>query len=50
MADLMNLVAVSIGSLAFGVLSAYWILRAAFACMRPQPKRAVSVEVREAEV
>ncbi len=50
MADLMNLVAVSIGSLAFGVLSAYWILRAAFACMRPQSKQVVGVEAREAEV
>ena len=39
MADLLNLVMLicaSIGSLAFGILAAYGILRAAFALLRPQ--------------
>jgi hypothetical protein len=41
MSDLMNvtmLVCASIGSLAFGILSAYAVLRAGFALMRPQTK------------
>ena len=39
MADLLNLlmlICASVGSLAFGVLAAYGIFRAAFALMRPQ--------------
>jgi len=43
MADAMNLtmlVCASIGSLALGVLTAYAVLRAAFAAMRPQSARA----------
>ncbi|HTH41686.1 MAG TPA: hypothetical protein VL498_00885 [Terracidiphilus sp.] len=30
------LVCASIGSMAFGILAAYWILRAGFAVIRPQ--------------
>jgi hypothetical protein len=44
MTDLVNfvmLVAASLGSMAFGVLAAYWVLRAGFALMRPQPKSVV---------
>ena len=40
MADVLNLVlliSASVGSLAFGILAAYGILRVAFAIMRPQP-------------
>jgi hypothetical protein len=42
MADLLNLVLLivaSIGSLAFGILAAYGILRAGFALMRPRELR-----------
>jgi hypothetical protein len=34
--NLVMLIAASLGALAFGVLAAYGILRAAFALMRPQ--------------
>jgi uncharacterized protein (DUF2062 family) len=43
MADLLNLamlICATVGSLAFGVLAAYGILRAAFALMRPRRSRA----------
>jgi hypothetical protein len=43
MSDLMNLamlVCASVASLAFGVLAAYGILRAAFMLMRPRPRPA----------
>ena len=39
MVNLLNLamlVSVSIGSMVFGILAAYWILRLGFALMRPQ--------------
>jgi hypothetical protein len=41
MTDLLSfamLVCASIGSLAFGILAAYGILRAGFALLRPQPR------------
>lgn len=44
MTDLLNvlmLIAASIGSLVFGVLSAYAILRAGFELLRPRERRAV---------
>lgn len=44
MADVLNLVMLicaSIGSLAFGILAAYGILRAGFAAMKPREQRAV---------
>ncbi len=44
MTDMLNLtmlICASVGSLAFGVLGAYGILRAGFALMRPQPRRAM---------
>ena len=43
MADLLNLamlICASIGSMAFGILAAYWILRAGFAIIRPKPRPA----------
>jgi len=43
MADVLNLVlliAASVGSLAFGILAAYGILRVGFALMRLQPRPA----------
>jgi hypothetical protein len=46
MADLLNfimLICASVGSMAFGVLAAYGIFRAAFALMRPQ-RRTPAVE------
>jgi hypothetical protein len=49
MADVLNLVlliSVSVGSLAFGILAAYGTLRVAFALMRPQQQR-VSVKARQ---
>ncbi|MGC9158351.1 MAG: hypothetical protein ACP5FH_05120 [Terracidiphilus sp.] len=50
MSDVLNVVMMicaSIGSLAFGILAAYGILRAGFALMRPQPQRAVMKVRRE---
>ena len=44
MADAVNfgmLVCASVGSMAFGVLAAYGIFRAAFALMRPRPRAVV---------
>jgi hypothetical protein len=44
MADVLNLVMLicaSVGSLAFGILAAYGILRMAFALMHPQPRPVV---------
>jgi hypothetical protein len=44
MADAVNfvmLVAAAAGSMAFGVLAAYGVLRAGFALMRPQRQRGV---------
>ena len=43
MTDLLNLAMLSgaaIGSMAFGILAAYWILRAGFALIRPQRQSA----------
>ena len=48
MADWLNLamlICASIGSMAFGILAAYGILRVGFALMRPQP-RPVMVKAR----
>jgi hypothetical protein len=48
MADMLNLamlICASVGSLAFGILAAYGILRIGFALMRPQPRQVV-VKVR----
>lgn len=47
MSDFFNivmLIAVSAGSLAFGVLAAYGVFRAAFAMMRPQEKPSAAVK------
>ena len=47
MTDLMNLVMLicaTVGSMAFGVLTAYWIFRVGFALMRPQKKAAMAVK------
>ncbi|HXR38153.1 MAG TPA: hypothetical protein VN776_03645 [Terracidiphilus sp.] len=44
MTDLVNfvmLIAASVGSMAFGVLAAYGVLRAGFALMRPQQQDVV---------
>ena len=44
MTDLVNfamLIAASLGSMAFGVLAAYWVLRAGFALIRPQQQSVV---------
>jgi hypothetical protein len=51
MADLLNLavlVCASVGSMAFGILAAYGILRAGFASMRPQAQP-VAVKAQAAE-
>jgi hypothetical protein len=45
--DFLMLIAVSIGSLAAGVLSAYGVLRVAFTAMRPQRKKVVKAEANE---
>jgi len=52
MTDLVNfvmLIAASVGSMAFGVLAAYGVLRAGFAAMRPQGKPAVKGQASVAE-
>lgn len=49
MTDLMNLVMLicaAVGSMAFGVLAAYWIFRVGFALMRPQQPAVVAVKAR----
>lgn len=43
MMDLLMLVCASIGSMAFGILAAYWVLRAGFAIIRP-PQRPAKVK------
>ena len=40
MIDLLMLVCASIGSMAFGILAAYWMLRIGFALIRPAERRA----------
>lgn len=53
MSDFFNivmLIAVSAGSLAFGVLAAYVAFRAAFALMRPQEKPATAAVKAQPEV
>lgn len=48
MTDLVNfvmLVAASIGSMAFGVLAAYWVLRVGFSLMRPH-RQEVAIKAR----
>jgi hypothetical protein len=44
MVDLLNfamLICASAGSMAFGILAAYWILRLGFALMRPRTQKQV---------
>jgi hypothetical protein len=44
MTDLLNLamlICASAGSMAFGILMAYWILRVGFALMRPRSQKPV---------
>ncbi len=43
--DLLMLVCAAVGSMAFGVLMAYWIFRVGFALMRPRV-RVAAVETR----
>jgi hypothetical protein len=54
MTELVNfvmLVAASVGSMAFGVLTAYWVLRFGFALMRPQQQKvAIKARARVARV
>jgi hypothetical protein len=43
MSDLLNLamlICASVGSMAFGILAAYWLLRAGFAIIRPKQRPA----------
>lgn len=48
--NILMFVAASAGSLAFGVLSAYGVLRFGFGLMRPQPKPAVEGHATIAQV
>jgi hypothetical protein len=54
MADLLNLILLivaSIGSLAFGILAAYGVLRVGFALMRPRElRRLVKVQTQGARI
>jgi hypothetical protein len=47
--DLMMLICAAVGSMAFGILAAYGVLRVGFAFLRPQ-RRAVPVKAQEAVV
>jgi hypothetical protein len=50
MTDLLNLamlICAAVGSMAFGILAAYWILRASFAFLRPQ-RRPAPIKAQEA--
>jgi hypothetical protein len=43
MANILNfamLICATVGSMAFGILAAYWILRAGFAIIRPKQRHA----------
>jgi len=40
MIDLLMLICASIGSMAFGILAAYWVLRIGFALIRPRERHA----------
>lgn len=42
--NLVMLICAALGSMAFGVLAAYWIFRMGFALMRPQKKAAPAVK------
>jgi hypothetical protein len=48
--NLIMLVCASVGSLALGVLTAYAVLRGAFALMRPQPRMLVKPQAQAARV
>lgn len=54
MTDLLNfamLICASVASMGFGLLAAYWILRAGFALMRPRTRRSpVKAQAEVAEV
>jgi hypothetical protein len=39
MTDLLMLICASVGSMGFGILAAYWVLRGCFALMRPRTQR-----------
>jgi hypothetical protein len=39
MVDFVMLVCASVASMGFGILAAYWVLRAGFALMRPRTHR-----------
>jgi hypothetical protein len=45
MVDLLMLICAAVGSMAFGILTAYGILRAGFALLRPQ-RRPVPIKAR----
>jgi hypothetical protein len=47
--DLMMLICAAVGSMAFGILAAYGVLRVGFAFLRPQ-RRPVPVKTQEAVV
>ena len=49
MADSLNLamlICAAAGSMAFGILAAYWILRGGFALMRPRSAQPAALKVR----
>lgn len=54
MTDLLGLamlICASIGSMAFGILAAYWVLRAGFALIRPaQPSAKIKVQAETASI
>ena len=53
MSDVVNfvmLVGALAGSMAFGILAAYWVLRVGFALMRPQREKLIEGNTRVARV
>jgi hypothetical protein len=50
MTDLLMLVGASMGSMAFGLLAAYWLLRAGFALIQPRRDPKVKAQPETARV
>jgi hypothetical protein len=50
MIDLIMLICASIGAMAFGILAAYWILRAGFSIIQPRRSAPVKVQAETASI
>ena len=50
MIDLVMLICASIGSMAFGILAAYWVLRAGFTLIQPRRSAPVKAQTETAGI